>query len=195
MIINNFGLLSSTPLLNNVDNGSIVTVANYDASGHYLTLRHTKQLQTWPTKFPITVKLPDGTRNQNTHECYLPIPSLPNDAFIARIFPQLQTASLLSLGQLCDAGCTATLNQNELAVYLKGNKILTGSRNFITKMWEVKFISTDTKASVVPSCLPSINNVYLMSTTSSLITYLHAAAFFPAKSTWLQAIKNNFFAT
>lgn len=129
------------------------------------------------------------------YRCYLPIPNLPHDTVIARIFPQLQTASLLSLRQLCDAGCNATLNKDELAVYLRGNKILKGSRNFITKVWEVKFMSTDTKASVESYFVPSINNVYRLSTTSSVITYLHAAAFFPAKSTWLQAIKNDFFAT
>ena len=126
--------MSSIFLLNNVDNDSIVTVADSGASGHYLTLRHTKQLPTWPAKFPITVKLPDGTRIQNTHECYLPIPNLPHDAIIARIFPQLQTASLLSLGQLCDAGCKATLDQDELVVYLRGDIILKGDRNFSTKM-------------------------------------------------------------
>ena len=63
--INNLGLLSSTLLLNNVNNDSIVTVADSGASGHYLTIRHTKQLSSLPAKFPITVKLPDGTRIQN----------------------------------------------------------------------------------------------------------------------------------
>ena len=162
------GLLSSKLLLNNVDNDTIVTVADSGASGHYLTLRHTTQLPTWPAKFPITVKLPDGTRIQNTNECYLPIPDIPHDSIITRIFPQLQTASLLSLGQLCNAGCDATFNKDTLAVYLRGKKILKGSRNYVTKMWEVNFPPNDTKAPTESCCLPVINNVYRLSTTSRL---------------------------
>ena len=149
-------------------------------------------------KFPNTVKLPDGTRIQNTHECYLPIPNLPQDAVIARIFPQLQTDPLLSRGQLCDAGCNATLDKDELKTFLRGHEILKGSRNFVTKMWEVNFTpklsdSNDTRDTSF--FFPQINNIYHLSTTNSVIAYLHAAAFFPVKITWLKAIINKFIAT
>ena len=142
-----------------------------------MTLRHTEKFPTWPAKFPVTVKLPDGTQIQNTHEYYLPIPNLLQDAVISRIFPQLQTASLLSLGQLCDAGYNATLDKLELKVYLQGHEILKGSRNFVTKMWEVRFISKDTNHTKETSFSPLINNVFRLFTTSSIIAYLHAAAF------------------
>ena len=42
---------------------------------------------------------------------------------------------------------------------------------------------------------PNIHCVFLLSTTSSAILYLHAAALFPVKSTWLKEIKNNFFSS
>ena len=37
-----------------------------------------------------------------------------------------------------------------------------------------------------------LNNVYILTTTISVILYLHAVAFFPVNSTWLKEIKNNF---
>ena len=60
---NNFSLSSSNSLnCKALDNNSIVTVADSGTSGHYLTLRHTAKFPAWAVKFPITVKLPDGTR-------------------------------------------------------------------------------------------------------------------------------------
>jgi hypothetical protein len=39
------------------------------------------------------------------------------------------------------------------------------------------------------------SNVYDLPSTERVIRYLHAAAGFPTKSTWLKAIKSGFFAT
>ena len=107
----------------------------------------------------------------------LPIPNFPHNAVIVQIFPELQIALLISFGQLCDAGCNVTLNKQELTVYLQGQKIPKGSRNLITKMLGVKNMSTDTKHIEEFSFLPSTNNTYCLSTTSSVIAYLHEAEF------------------
>ena len=40
-----------------------------------------------------------------------------------------------------------------------------------------------------------LHSVFHLSSTSSVILYLHAAAFFPVKSTRLKAIKDNFFSS
>ena len=191
-------------------------IADSGASGHYLTLCFNTENK-WVAKNPISVKLPNGTIIQNTHECYLPIPNLPKEAILARIFPQLHSASLLSIGQLCDAGCEATMNERRLNVYLNNELILTGPRNKENKMWEVTFKDTlhpnmPSSVSLHPNMPSSVcniitnttsnthtnqllNNVYRLTTTSSVIMYLHAVAFFPVKSTWLKAIKKNFYAT
>ena len=167
------------------------------------------------SKNPILVRLPNCTIIQNTHECYLPIKNLPKEAILVRVFPQLNSASLLSIRQLCDAGCEATMNGRRLNVYLNNKLILTGPRNKANKMWEVTFNNTldpiiPSSASNIPSAnhittIPSsaintttnhlLNNMYRLTTTSSVILYLHAVAFFPVKSTWLKAIKKNFNAT
>ena len=148
----------------------------------------------WIATDPITVRLPNGDKLQNTHECFLPIPQLPKGSITARIFPGLHTASLLSIGELCDAGCKATFLQYTLRIKYRKEIILTGVRNFTTGMWEVKLpqiVHADNSPKILPETqLPALNSVFRLSTTSSAILYLHAAALFPVKSTWLKAIKN-----
>ena len=96
----------------------------------------------WIAIDPITVRLPNGDKLKNTHEYFLPIPQLPQDSITARIFPGLHTASLLSIGQLCDAGCQATFLKHILQISYENRIILTGDRNFRTGMWEVKLPQT-----------------------------------------------------
>jgi hypothetical protein len=47
---------------------------------------------------------------QSTHVGKLDLPSLPLKARLVHIFPQLAADSLLSVGQLCDSGCTAKIH-------------------------------------------------------------------------------------
>ena len=162
----------------------------------------------WIATDPITVRLPNGEKLKNTHECYLPIPELPTESITARIFPGLHTASLLSIGQLCDVGCEATFVKNNLKITYQNKIIVTGDRNFHTGMWEVTLpqspdtLTGNQKIPLLPPpnppCAkqqPNIHSVFRLSTTSSAILYLHAAALFPVKTTWLRAIKNNFFSS
>jgi hypothetical protein len=55
-------------------------------------------------------------------------------AFKAHIVPALDNCSLLSLGQLCDAGYNILLRANTLSVLDAGEAILTGSRDHSTGM-------------------------------------------------------------
>ena len=97
-------------------------------------------------KNAISLQFPIGSIIQNTHQCYLPIPDLPKKSVIERIFPHLNSASLLLTRQLCDTGCNATMSGQKLQVYLNGEIILTGTCNKINNMWEVTFNSkADTK--------------------------------------------------
>ena len=99
----------------------MLALADSGASGHNLTMTYATKNK-WPAKYPISVHLPNGKIIKNTHECYLPIPQLPKEAVLARIFPELSSASLLSIGQLCDAGCNAKLDANTIDIYLHQQK-------------------------------------------------------------------------
>ena len=56
-------------------------------------------------------------------------PSLPLMAGDAHILPELTTTSLISIGQLCDHGCTATFTAANVTVDYQGATILTGTRS------------------------------------------------------------------
>ena len=137
------------------------------------------------------VKLPNGATLQNTHECYLNIPQLAPSARLARIFPGIQN-SLLSLGQLCDGGCEIFLDKNTVQIKLNEKVIMTGNRNHNNKLWEVNLDKTSNAQSPEPN---QLNNVFKISSIQSSINYLHAACFYPTKTTWIKAINAGFFAS
>jgi len=89
-----------------------------------------------PTSSGITVLLPNNATMQATHTGQLHIPGLSEKARTTHIFPTLASGSLLSIGQLCDEGCTATFTKNKLYVYKDGKIILQGQRSNLTnKLW------------------------------------------------------------
>ena len=163
-------------------NDDSVAIADSGASGHYLTVKCTN-ITKWKSKSPISVKLPNGTRIFNSHEVYLPISSLPQSACLARIFPELTSVSLILICQLCDAGCKAKFDDKKVVVTKNNKTILTGSRNHFNKLWDISISSmTDpTPTQIVPRKPDNmflLNNVFQLSSHSSVILYLHAACFF-----------------
>ena len=61
-----------------------------------------------PVSNGINVLLPNHDKIQATHTANLNVPHLPSAARNVHLFPSLASGSLLSVGQLCDSGCTAT---------------------------------------------------------------------------------------
>ena len=175
-------------------------IADSGASGHYIAIKHQPK-NSWRTESPISVRLPNGEQLKNTHECLLDMPQLPKSARLARIFPGMKH-SLLSLGQLCDGGCKVELDSEEVKINLHEVNIMTGYRNHHNKLWEIDLDDTSNRkmktSQIIPSAkntLPSMNNVFKISSLESTVKYLHAACFYPAKSTWIKAIKAGFFTT
>ena len=72
----------------------------------------------------------------STHTANLPIDTLPKAATKVHTFPSLGTTSLLSLGQLCDAGCVATFDSTNCSIKFKDQEVVTGTRNSSTQnLW------------------------------------------------------------
>ena len=88
-------------------------------------------------KTPISVRLPNNQFIKNTHEAFLPIPGLPESARLARIFPQLTSASLISIAQLGDAGCQAIFDRDMVKITKDGKTLLQGYQNFVKNLWEI----------------------------------------------------------
>ena len=73
-----------------------------------------------PVTVPISVHLPDKSTMRNTHEGYLTLPNLPSKACKKVLFDDIQS-SVVSIGQLCDAGWTATSTKEKVLIKKTAN--------------------------------------------------------------------------
>ena len=92
-----------------------VLKADTGATGHYIkpcdmTILH-KLLLT--NKGPA-VRLPNNEIMQAKLKGHLPLPTLPPISTKAHVFKELQSVSLLSVGQLCDSDCVAVFTKTDL---------------------------------------------------------------------------------
>jgi hypothetical protein len=69
------------------------------------------------------------------------LPSISAKACPAPIFPDLASGSLLSIGQLCDDGCTATFSATQVVIKLpNGHTVLSGHFTPTTQLWYLDVI-------------------------------------------------------
>lgn len=148
-----------------------------------------------PALQPIAVQLPNGSHIWSTHTATLNLPSLPLAARAAHIFPHMASASLLSIGLLCDHGCTAIYTNTQVQILdSKQNIILTGSRSPITKLWMVPLVTADTTSNTVmmETGHHTASTVIHSQTQAELVRFYHAAVGSPAVSTLLSALHKGF---
>jgi hypothetical protein len=81
------------------------------------------------TATPLAVRLTYGDTIMSTHTATLNMPSLPHTARQAHILPGLAQYSLLSVGEMCDSGCSVTFTATETTVTTGESTILTGLRD------------------------------------------------------------------
>ena len=117
------------------------------------------------------------------------------------ILPGLHSSNLISLGQLCDDGCSVLLSSSTLSAIKDNKVILRGYRNPSDGLWDIP-ICANAAQSNPPSFIPSMRTSHKLAviinkkqTATDLVQYLHAACFSPTVTTWTQAIKNNNFVT
>lgn len=179
-------------------NNNTSIVADTGATGHFFTqeaadqyihcaipLKNIKNVNDG-----IAVKLPNGDIMYSTKQANLDIDAnLPKDATVAHIFPHLASGSLLSVGKLCDAGCTAIFNNKKLYILHNGKIIMQGTRQE-NKLWTIdsKNKSTTTKQPFQHS----LNIMVDTPTIAERIKFHHASLFSPVLETLKIAIENNF---
>ena len=126
----------------------------------------------------------------------------------AHIFPDFPGASLVSVGTLCDEGCTAHFDATSIIVLLRGRVVLSGTRTAATGLWIVNdkcrhtsTINTPHQASRHAHATAEIAAqpvAYLarhcppMATIAQRIAFLHAAMCNPALSTLCRALDAGF---
>ena len=113
-------------------------IADTGATDHYFTST-APLLDVNPNAPQITIRTATGERRSSSATAQFALPTILDQAArTGHIIPGL-TNNLLSLGKLCDAGYTATLDKHILSVHNKqGNLILTGYRELTgTRLWRV----------------------------------------------------------
>ena len=126
----------------------------------------------------------------STHECLLDLPSLPKAARHAYIMPDLQNGTLLSVGQMCDAGCLAYFDKSSAEIWYNQQLVLLGTRSGPNGLWYL----------VPPNEQPSLQEAnaarpsFLPASTkpADIVAFMHAALGSPVLSTLRKAIDNGY---
>ena len=97
------------------------TILDTGATNHFFTAPtttapHPDLLEVQPDSDGIQVLLPNHSTITSTHKAKLNLPKLSDHATSIHLFPSLASGSLLSVSQLCDAGCTATFTKSSAAI-------------------------------------------------------------------------------
>ena len=120
----------------------------------------------------------------SSHTGDLALPMLPPEARLGHAVPDLHT-NLLSMGQLCDAGCTVRFDSTTVSVIFQGTTILHGVRSPDTKLWHVNLPPVPPPEH---TALASIGSA----TPAELVAFAHASLFSPALSTLHTALRKGF---
>jgi len=131
-----------------------------------------------------------------THTAELDLPNLPVQARTAHIFPELGNTSLLSVGQLCDAQCTATFTDTTVTITHNNKTILQGIRTKKDNLWHAEFPNAtaddNTWTLVQHKNKQKAHNVNHTQKASELVAFAHGSFFSPAISTLQQALNKNY---
>ena len=108
------------------------------ASSHYWRKEDEKCLHDVKKFAGPSVMLPNKTTITANQRGQLSLSDeLSSQAQTAMILPQLKSASLISIGQLCDDECDVILNKRVLVAIKNEKVILTGVRNKYDKLWDI----------------------------------------------------------
>jgi hypothetical protein len=176
-----------------------LAIANSGCNGHFIMIGGPCSYIT-PAAAPIHVQLPDRNAITSTHTGLLNLPNFPLPARRAHLFPYLTSWSLLSIGQLCDARCTALFDRTTVTIRSATTVLATGQRA-PNGLWTLKLSPgpTPNHNPTWPLAAPKLPQANLSTlayqTASNRIAFLHAAAGYPVPSTWMRAIQKGFYAT
>jgi len=133
---------------------------------------------------PIKIHTLSGTVLQSTHEADLDLPGLLLAACHGHVVPQLATQPLLSIRQLCDAGCDVAFTTDQVTIKHNDVVILQGHCTAITKLWELDI------QPVAPPTTHKANAAVGSATPAELVAFAHAALFSPALSALAKALQS-----
>ena len=116
------------------------------------------------------------------------------------MFKELYQA-LISIGAFCDNGCMALYDDTQVVMFKKETKeiFMRGPRNTLTSLYMLELEQKIKQPKIMTE--PEIpdnyfaNNVYEYRSKQNLAIYYHLTLFSSPVSTWVKAIKKNYFST
>lgn len=164
------------------------------ASSHFI-VTNAPVTNIQPASTPVHVLIPNGDSVHSTHTCELLYDDLPQAARIAHIIPHLANHSLISLVQLCNAGCEILMSKIGLTIKYRGKTILCGHKCTRTGLWLMPMQPmSDDKRIEQPAAAVATHmaaNAHTTSSKDELAMYHHQSLCSPPASTLLHAINNN----
>jgi hypothetical protein len=161
---------------------------------HYLK-RGAKYTNVNNAYIPINVSLPNGSALRSNATIDVMCNRINQKGQAAHVIKGLQH-SLLSCGQMCDAGYNVVFDRDEAKVVdgpinVEGGVIMCEKRDTTTGLWTVPLDNTG--ATTMREQYRKIqnkmnNNVYEFTKIYDVTQYLHAAAFSPVKSSFIKVI-------
>ena len=167
-----------------VHTNTIIAKADSGASRHFVRKEDEHILKNLINCSGPSVTLPDMTTISSTKSGNLSIAGLSSKATTAHVLPHLKSASLLSMGQLCDDDCNVILNKEKMTVIKNNRVVMQGKRNKQDGLWDVPFSNSKLHLNVM---------IKKSTLKRDLIKFYHGACFSPTKKTFLQAVKNGNF--
>ena len=171
-----------THLANTLIPSPTTAIADTGTTGHFLR-EATSNAPLIPAT-PLHVKLPDGHLISCIGTTSINWTGLPHSATQAHVIPKLNPHSLISIGVLCNHNCTVIFNKHNVTITCNNYRILHGTR-LPNGLWSLPLHSPK----------PQANALIPANTQKDLVQWLHAAAFSPSISTFLDAVECNFFTT
>jgi hypothetical protein len=117
----------------------------------------------------------------STHEAELDFPILPISARHVHIVPALRTLSLLSMSQLCDAGCKIIFSATTVSVLHCNKRNLNGDQSPLIGLWHLRIVSTPPRTPAAPPTTVTTLHVSFAAITSTspadLVAFAHATLF------------------
>ena len=99
------------------------------ASDHYFRPCDAKCLTNIKSEQGAPILLPDKSSISSSHTGLLPNLHLSKIGRTVKILPHLRSASLISVGKLCDDGCRVHFDETKMKVHKNEQLIMTGTRN------------------------------------------------------------------
>lgn len=180
--------LNTTQILGPPLHNNIPTIIDSGCTTHLSTPTN-DLINITKSETPLKISIPDGSTMTSTHSGHLNIPELPPEATRSHIVPEMTTHNLLSVGQLCDAGCKASITSEKIEVAIDDKVILTGTRSPETTLWHLDLPSEVEPDTIFPY---HANAAVGANTSANMVAFMHAAFISPALSTLEKAFNKGY---